>query len=134
MATIMLVEDALDTRDLFKTLLEMDGHTLEIAESGEECLALLENVKPDVILMDISLPGELSGLDVVRKLRADEIYDDTPIIALTAHAMGNDQRLSLAAGCDEHINKPVFDLAAFTESVSEYARKGRNVLQKQQLN
>lgn len=125
MATIMLVEDAADTRDLFKTVLEMAEHQVEIAESGEECFAKLANIKPDVILMDISLPGELSGLDVVKKLRADEDYQDIPILALTAHAMENDRILSLAAGCDEHISKPVFDLGTITEIISQYAEKGR---------
>lgn len=129
MAIIMLVEDAPDTRDLFKMVLEMSGHEIELAESGEICLAKLENIKPDVILMDISLPGNLSGLDVVEKLRADRSYNETPIIALTAHALENDRILSLAAGCDEHISKPVFDLGTFAAVVTKYAEQGRKVLQ-----
>lgn len=130
----MLVEDAPDTRDLFKMVLEMAGHQIELAESGETCLAKLENIKPDVILMDISLPGKLSGLHVVEKLRADSFYDETPIIALTAHALENDRILSFAAGCDEHISKPVFDLGTFAAVVTTYAEKGRDVLQNQPAN
>lgn len=130
----MLVEDAPDTRDLFKMVLEMAGHRVELAESGETCLQTLEKITPDVILMDISLPGQLSGLDVVEKLRADKKYDETPIIALTAHALESDRILSLAAGCDEHISKPVFDLGTFSAVVSTYAEKGRKVLQKQSAN
>lgn len=134
MAIIMLVEDAADTRDLFKMVLEMAGHQIEIAESGETCLAKLHNIKPDLILMDISLPGKLSGLDVVKKLRADKAYNETPIIALTAHALETDRILSLAAGCDEHISKPVFDLGTFAAVVTEYAEKGRKVSQNQPTN
>lgn len=121
----MLVEDAPDTRDLFKMVLEMSGHQVELAESGEACLKRLENIIPDVILMDISLPGKLSGLDVVEKLRADAIHNETPIIALTAHAMDSDRDRTLAAGCDEHISKPVFDLETFAAVVSKYAENGR---------
>jgi CheY-like chemotaxis protein len=126
MATIMLVEDALDTRDLVKTILEMEGHTVESAETGEEAITLIRAAKPDVILMDISLPGNISGLDVVKKLRADSDFDAIPILALTAHAMTDDASRSLAAGCDEHITKPIFDLEEFAGIVSAYAANGRN--------
>ena len=125
MARILLVEDAADTRDLVKAILEMAGHELDSAETGEQALAKLQTLRPAVILMDMSLPGKLSGLDVVRALRADSGYEETPILALTAHALADDRRRALEAGCDEHITKPIFDLEEFTEIVSRYAENGR---------
>ncbi len=125
MATIMLVEDAADTRDLVTMALEMDGHEIVSAETGEAGIEKIKKIQPDLILMDISLPGNMSGLDVVRILRADSAFDRTPILALSAHALASDQQNSLAAGCDEHITKPILDIAAFTEYVSLYAQNGR---------
>jgi CheY-like chemotaxis protein len=121
----MLVEDALDTRDLVTMILEMAGHEVVSAETGEAGLTKLENLRPEVILMDMSLPGKLSGLDVVKILRADASFDETPILALTAHAMPDDYLNSIAAGCDEHITKPIFDIEAFIEIISQYAAHGR---------
>lgn len=125
MAKIMLVEDAADTRDLITTILEMAGHAVTSAVTGEEGIAKIQTLRPDVILMDMSLPGKLSGLDVVYHLRADSAFEATPILALTAHALVDDRRRSLAVGCDEHITKPIFDLEEFTEIVSRYAEYGR---------
>jgi CheY-like chemotaxis protein len=125
MAKIMLVEDAADTRDLVTAILEMAGHTVTSAVTGEEGITKIQTLLPDVILMDMSLPGKMSGLDVVHLLRADSAFDETPILALTAHALLDDRRRSLAVGCDEHITKPIFDLEEFAEIVSRYAEQGR---------
>jgi CheY-like chemotaxis protein len=121
----MLVEDAADTRDLIKAILEMAGHSVDYAITGEEGITKIQTLRPDVILMDMSLPGKMSGLDVAYHLRADSAFDDTPILALTAHALIEDRHRSLAVGCDEHITKPIFDLEEFTEIVSRYAEQGR---------
>jgi CheY-like chemotaxis protein len=126
MATIMLIEDAIDTRDLVIMILEMAGHNVLSAATGEAGIVELESLRPDVVLLDISLPGKLNGLDIAEKLRADSEFDRIPIIALTAHAMPEDERKSLAAGCDRHITKPILDLESFSEIVSRYAEKGRN--------
>ncbi|MDQ3799743.1 MAG: response regulator [Acidobacteriota bacterium] len=125
MAKIMLVEDAADTRDLITAILEMAGHAVTCAETGEEGMTKIQTLRPDVILMDMSLPGSLSGLDVVHALRSDAAFDATPILALTAHALMDDRRRSLAVGCDEHITKPIFDLEEFARTVSRYAEQGR---------
>lgn len=127
MAKIMLVEDAADTRDLITAILEMEGHTVDSAETGEEGIIKIQTLFPDVILMDMSLPGKMSGLDVVHLLRADSAFDRTPILALTAHALVEDRRRSLAVGCDEHITKPILDLEEFIETVSRYAEEGRSL-------
>jgi two-component system, cell cycle response regulator DivK len=125
MAKIMLVEDAADTRDLITAILEMAGHSVDYAETGEEAITKIYTQRPDVILMDMSLPGRMSGLDVTYHLRADTAFDQTPILALTAHALAEDRQRSLAVGCDEHITKPIFDLEEFAEIVSRYAERGR---------
>jgi CheY-like chemotaxis protein len=126
----MLIEDAIDTRDLVTMILEMAGHNVVSAATGEAGIAELENLRPDVVLMDMSLPGKLNGLDIVKTLRADSGFDKTPIVALTAHAMPEDEKKSLAAGCDEHITKPILDLESFAETVTLYAEKGRSANQK----
>ena len=126
MAKIMLIEDSPDTRDLVKMVLELNGHSVLSAETGEAAMIKLKEFQPDLILMDISLPGKLNGLDIVKKLRADSSFDKTPILALTAHAMQEDQQKSLDAGCDEHIIKPILDLESFGDKVSLYAERGRN--------
>jgi CheY-like chemotaxis protein len=125
MAKIMLIEDAPDTRDLVSEILEMSGHTIEIAETGEDGLAKVKEITPDVVLVDVSLPGKLNGLDVVRHLRQDSAFDKTPLLALTAHVMATDREQALEAGCDDHITKPIVDLEEFAETVSRYAAQGR---------
>lgn len=121
----MLIEDAPDTRDLVSAILEMSGHTIEIAETGEDGLAKVKEITPDVVLVDVSLPGKLNGLDVVRQLREDSAFDKTPLLALTAHVMATDREQALEAGCDDHITKPIVDLEEFAETVSRYAAQGR---------
>ena len=133
MATVMLVEDAADTRDLVTMILEMAGHEVIDAATGEAALEKLARLRPVLILMDISLPGKVSGLDIVKKLRADESFDEIPIIALTAHAMQQDHKNSLAAGCDEHITKPILDLDAFVEIVERFAKNGRELKNKKNV-
>lgn len=126
MAKIVLIEDSPDTQDLIKTVLEMSEHTVETAETGESGLLKIRQILPDLVLVDMSLPGKLNGLDVVRELRADSMFDKTPILALTAHALAEDRRQSLEAGCDEHITKPIINLEDFSEVVSNYANRGRS--------
>lgn len=128
MAKIMLIEDAPDTRDLVKMVLELNGHDVLSAETGEAALSKLTHFQPDLILMDISLPGKLNGLDIVKKLRADQSFDNTPILALSAHAMPQDHQKSLNAGCDEHITKPILDLESFGDKISFYVEKGRSAI------
>lgn len=125
MAKIMLIEDAPDTRDLVKTVLEMSAHTVETAETGEDGLVKIRELLPDLVLIDVSLPGKLNGLDVVRNLRTDSAFDNTPFLALTAHVMADDRRQALEAGCDDHITKPIVDLEEFAEIVARYAAQGR---------
>jgi two-component system, cell cycle response regulator DivK len=121
MAKILIVEDEEDIRDLLRMTLEMDGHSIEEATSGEEGIALALKCAPDLILMDLSLAGTVNGLEATRRLRADELFEGTPIIALTAHAMCGDREKALTAGCSDHWPKPIFDLDQFRQSVNAFA-------------
>jgi two-component system cell cycle response regulator DivK len=125
MAKILIVEDDTDIRDLVHLLLESAGHELHEASSGEEGVAQAKALRPDLILMDLSLAGAIDGLESTKRLRADAAFDQTPIIALTAHAMLGDRERSLRAGCDEHWTKPIGNLTEFKEMVERVAREGR---------
>jgi CheY-like chemotaxis protein len=125
MPKILLVEDEPDTRELVRLTLELDGHEVVEAASAEEGILRARSARPDLILMDLSLGGQFDGLEATKRLRADPSFDDTPIVALTAHAMQGDRERSLAAGCDEHWTKPIIDLAAFKREVADAASRGR---------
>jgi CheY-like chemotaxis protein len=125
MAKILVVEDDRDIRDLIRMVLEMSGHELHEAATGEDGLAQAKQLHPDAILMDLSLAGAIDGLESTRRLRADAAFDRTPIIALTAHAMRGDREHSLHAGCDEHWTKPIIDLDLFKEMVERVIVEGR---------
>jgi two-component system cell cycle response regulator DivK len=127
MARILLIEDEPDTRELVRLTLELDGHEVDEAGTAEEGIAQACRHRPDLILMDLSLGGKFDGLEATKRLRTDPAFDQTPIIALTAHAMPADREISLAAGCDDHWTKPIVDLALFKGMIGELAARGRNL-------
>ena len=104
MPKILLVEDNELNRDMLSRRLQRRGFEIVTATDGEKGVALATSEKPDLILMDISLPG-LNGWDATKQLRRNGVA--TPIIALTAHAMSGDREKTLEAGCDEYETKPV---------------------------
>jgi two-component system, cell cycle response regulator DivK len=124
MAKILFVEDEPDIRDLVRMALE-DEHGVTLAETAEEGLRRAAEDAPDLILMDVSLGGAFDGLEATRRLRADPRFKETPIIALTAHAMPGDRERVLSAGCDEHWPKPITDLLAFRDMIARVASEGR---------
>ena len=125
MPKILLVEDEPDNRDLIGMALEMDGHEMFYAATGEEGLEQARAVHPHLILMDLSLPGGLDGLETTRRLRMDSSFSEVLIIALTAHAMRGDRERALQSGCDEYISKPIIDLRDFSETISRLVTQGR---------
>ena len=125
MAKILFVEDEPDIRDLVKMALE-DEHAVTVAATAEEGLRRAAEIEPDLILMDISLGGNIDGLEATRRLRSDPCFDATPVIALTAHAMPGDRERVLSAGCDEHWPKPITDLLAFRDMIARLAAEGRS--------
>jgi CheY-like chemotaxis protein len=107
MKKIAVVEDNPDNRLLVRALLE-DHYVLTEYETGAEALAGLPGDRPDLVLLDISLPG-MDGMEVLRRLRAEPALTGLPVIALTAHAMAGDRQRFLAAGFDDYVTKPIVD-------------------------
>ncbi len=106
MAKILLVEDNEMNRDMLERRLLRKGFQVILAANGEEGIARAAEDSPDLILMDLSLPG-IDGWEATRQIKADDETAVIPIIALTAHAMTGDREKALAAGCDDYDSKPV---------------------------
>lgn len=106
MATILVVEDNADNMFLTVMLLESAGHTILSASDAELGLMLARRELPDLILMDIQLPG-MDGLEATALLKRDRVTGGIPVIALTALAMKGDEERIRAAGCDGYIAKPI---------------------------
>ena len=103
---ILLVEDNEANQLLASSVLELSGFVVDVAGDSTEARAILARRSPDVILMDVQLPG-LDGLSFVKQLKAEAATAHIPIIALTALAMAGDRERTLAAGCDGYIAKPI---------------------------
>jgi two-component system cell cycle response regulator DivK len=106
MVKILLVEDNEMNRDMLSRRLAKRGFEVVMAVDGAEGVEMAGSVRPDVILMDMSLPV-MDGWAATRKLKADASTRSIPVIGLTAHAMAGDREKCLEAGCDEYDTKPV---------------------------
>lgn len=120
---ILAVDDNDGGLLLVRSLLEMEGFRVDSAGSAEDVRQRLSARIPDLILMDVQLPGE-DGLALTRQLKADPATAQIPIVALTAHAMPGDRDLALAAGCVGYISKPI-DTRAFAGQVREFLAADR---------
>ncbi|MCH7819584.1 MAG: response regulator [Candidatus Marinimicrobia bacterium] len=105
-AFILLADDDELNLDLLSRKLKSNGYDTITATNGKEAISLAVSTKPDLILMDMSLP-ELDGWEATRQLKADNSTKNIPVISLTAHAMPEDRAKALAAGCDEYETKPI---------------------------
>ena len=105
--TVLYIEDHYHNRRLVQKILKAHGYTVLLAESGDEGWELLQAHHPPLLLLDIALPGELDGLEIAARVRADEALRKTWIIALTASAMVGDRERFLDHGCDDYLAKPV---------------------------
>lgn len=103
---ILIVEDNEMNRDVLSRRLTRAGYEVTCAVDGIEGIAMARAGRPDLIVMDLSLP-ELDGWDAARELKADPTVATIPILALSAHAMDGDRARALAAGCDDYDTKPV---------------------------
>ncbi len=121
MAKILLVEDNEMNRDMLSRRLEKRGHTVAIAVDGGAGVEKATSEKPDIILMDMSLPV-LDGWEATRRIKADPATQKIPVIALTAHAMTSDRDKALAAGCDDFDTKPV-ELPRLLGKIDELLKK-----------
>jgi CheY-like chemotaxis protein len=116
--TILLVEDNEHNRELVEYLLEKAGYTVFMAENALDARLLFRQKEPDLVLMDMHLPGR-DGLSIVQEFRLDPVGGRTPIVALTAYAMRGDKERFLAAGCTGYISKPI-DTKTFVGEVAQY--------------
>jgi two-component system cell cycle response regulator DivK len=115
---ILIVEDNDLNLKLFRDLLTAHGYDTIETKEGLEAIQLTKDEHPDLILMDIQLP-EVSGLDVTRRLKADNSIRDIPIIAVTAFAMKDDEEKILSAGCEAYISKPI-SIVPFLNTVRRF--------------
>ena len=106
MQKVLLVEDIEMNRDMLSRRLLRRGFEVVVAGDGEQGLAVAREQRPDLILMDMSLPI-LDGWEASRRLKADEVTRHIPVIALTAHAMAGDRDRALEAGCEDYDTKPI---------------------------
>ena len=104
--SIVIVEDNVDSRNMLRELLQLDGHHVWVAEDGPTGLQAIEVHHPDVALIDIGLPG-MSGYEVAENVRNGLQDESVRLIALTGHARAEDQRAVREAGFDEHLVKPL---------------------------
>ena len=127
MTTILIVEDNRRSMLLIRDLLQMQGFRTLEAFDGEEGIARAKAQRPDLILMDLQLPG-MDGLTATRLLRQDPVTAGIPVVALTAHAMKGDRERALKAGCNGYIAKPI-DTRRFLAQVQAFlpgaAKPGR---------
>jgi CheY-like chemotaxis protein len=105
-ALILVVEDNEANRLLASAVLEREGYRVELAANSEEALERLSAQAPDLILMDVQLPGQ-DGLSLTRQLKTDSRTASIPVVALTALAMMGDRERTLEAGCSGYISKPI---------------------------
>jgi len=115
---VLVVDDELDTLELIQTILKHEGFEVWKTANGKEALELVEK-KPDLILLDVRMPGGLSGIDVCRKLKNDEKFKHIPIIIFSAKILDNDIRMGLEAGAEEYITKP-FSSKDLLEIINRY--------------
>ena len=106
MPKILIVEDNEMNRDMLSRRLERRGFTVVMAVDGAEGVAMSKTERPDLILMDMSLPI-MNGWEATRAVRADASTEAIPVIALTAHSMPGDREKAMEAGCDDYDTKPV---------------------------
>ncbi|MDX2103455.1 MAG: response regulator [Alphaproteobacteria bacterium] len=105
-ATILIVEDNELNRDMLSRRLIKRGYRVTLAKDGQEGVDMVHAERPDLVLMDLSLPG-MDGYEATRRLKADPATATVPVIALTAHAMAGDRQRALDAGCDDYDTKPI---------------------------
>ena len=115
---VLLVEDNPMNRRVVEFLLKAQGYIVDEARDGQEALEKLKTQLPDLILMDLQLPG-LDGFAATKIIKQDDATKNIPVVALTAYAMSGDAERALAAGCDGYITKPI-DPDEFHNTVASY--------------
>ena len=106
MKTVLIADDKATSRELVRTVLEKSGYTVAEASDGIEALRNARELKPDLIILDLHMPG-MDGFGVIREIRRDRDLAATPVMALTASAMQGDRERALSAGFTGYIAKPI---------------------------
>ena len=123
MSTVLIVEDNEKNMKLARDILQAKGYATVEAETGEEGVKLAKEKKPDLVLMDIQLPG-INGIEAFKQIRADESTAKIPVVALTASVTPTDRSQITAAGFDAFISKPI-NLKEFVETVKRIVDGGK---------
>jgi two-component system cell cycle response regulator DivK len=121
---ILIVEDNEKNRKLARDVLTHRGYRVAEAETGEDGVRLAGELRPDLVLMDIQLPG-MNGIDALRRLRGDSATRDIPVMAVTASAMTHDRQKIMAAGFDGYQSKPI-SMRPFVEAVEQLLSRRRS--------
>ncbi len=121
---ILLVEDNPVNRRLAEFLLRSQGYQVCAATNAQEAFDTIKAERPDLILMDVQLPG-MDGLEATRKLKAEPTTRDIPVVAVTSYAMKGDREKALAAGCSGYITKPI-DKDTFVQEVATVLASSKN--------
>lgn len=118
MKRILIVDDQVEVRELVEVTLRSDGYQVFQAKSGEEAIEIARSVKPDLIIMDIMMPGGMDGLEATRALKNDPETKGSIIIMLTAKGQETDKEIGLQVGADDYFAKP-FSPLELIEKVEE---------------
>jgi two-component system cell cycle response regulator/two-component system cell cycle response regulator DivK len=117
---ILLVEDNAVNRRLAGFILRSQGYQVSEATSAQEAFEMLKTERPDLIVMDIQLPGK-DGLEITKELKGQPETADIPVIAVTSYAMKGDREKALAAGCSGYVTKPI-DKTIFLAEIGRYLK------------
>ena len=120
--TVLIVEDNELNMKLFHDLLEAHGYNTLQTRNGMEALSIARKYHPDLIVMDIQLP-EVSGLEVTKWIKDDDLLHDIPVVAVTAFAMKGDEERIRAGGCEAYIAKPI-SVQSFIETIRHFLGNG----------
>ncbi len=116
--TVLIIEDNPKNRKVFKDILSVHGYQSIEAVDGDEGYKMAKEHKPDLILMDVQLPG-VDGYEVTRRLKSEDDTKDIPIIIVTSFAMAGEENEARAAGCNDYISKPI-NIHQFIETIKKY--------------
>jgi CheY-like chemotaxis protein len=115
---ILIIEDNVLNLELATDLLEAKGFVVSSAQTAEEGIRMAQEILPDLVLMDVGLPG-MDGLCATKELKANPATRHLTIVGLTAHAMKGDEEIARNAGCDGYLTKPI-DTRTFVESTTRF--------------
>jgi DNA-binding response OmpR family regulator len=106
MKRVLIVEDQADIRELIRMSLELDAYEIDEADSGDSGWARMQERKPDLVLLDVMMPGSMDGLEVCRRIKHDDALRKTKVVMLTARGQESDRDAARECGADEYLIKP----------------------------